>query len=111
MVSTMYSSLHSSQEYVGRLSHVRYVSMRSRGAFAATLLIAACGRTPPPSPSPLALASCVVEDVAGECGNLRVFENRTSKQGRMIDVRVMVIRASATRDAAHPSREAVFMLS
>jgi pimeloyl-ACP methyl ester carboxylesterase len=54
----------------------------------------------------MALAPCVVLNVAGECGVLRVFENRASQQGRMIDVRVMVIRADSM-----PAREAVFMLS
>jgi pimeloyl-ACP methyl ester carboxylesterase len=48
----------------------------------------------------------VVQDVAGECGLLRVFENRASRQRRLIDVRVMVIRADSG-----PAREAVFMLS
>jgi pimeloyl-ACP methyl ester carboxylesterase len=47
-----------------------------------------------------------VQDVAGECGFLRVFENRVSQQGRMIDLRVMVVRADS-----RPAREAVFMLS
>jgi pimeloyl-ACP methyl ester carboxylesterase len=80
-------------------------------AFAATVLIAACGPAPAsntsPAPvSPLALAPCVVRGVAGECGFLRVFENRASQQGRMIDIRVMVIRADSK-----PAREAVFMLS
>ena len=71
----------------------------------------ACGPAPVSAPPavavpPLALAPCVVRDVAGECGILRVLENRASPQGRMIDIRVMVIRADS-----RPAREAVFMLS
>src|SRR5688500_2743666 len=73
--------------------------------------MAGCGRAPTPNPtsapvSPLPLAPCIVSDVAGECGMLRVLENRTSREGRMIDIRVMVIRADS-----RPAREAVFMLS
>jgi len=77
-----------------------------------SLLIAACGGTSAPHPAsaqaaPLNLSPCVLGNVPGECGLLRVFENRSSKQGRMIDVRVMLIRA----DAQPAAREAVFMLS
>ena len=78
--------------------------------FAASLLLSACGGTPASRPpvqaAPLNLAPCVISDVAGECGFLRVREDRASQQGRMISVRVMVIRADA-----QPAREAVFMLS
>jgi pimeloyl-ACP methyl ester carboxylesterase len=80
--------------------------------FAVTLQIAACGPAAAPSTGvpaaipPLALSPCVVRGVAGECGSLRVVENRATNQGRTIDVHVMVLRSDALR--AH---EAVFMLA
>ena len=117
----MYSSLQSSQANENgrpRLSPDRridivafVIALRHVAVFAVTVLMAACGAAPSSNPSaapvsPLVLTPCVVSDVAGECGMLRVFENRASRAGRMIDIRVMVIRADS-----RPAREAVFMLS
>jgi pimeloyl-ACP methyl ester carboxylesterase len=80
---------------------------RSVSTLLATVLLAACTRTPAEPPPRLSLAPCAVREVAGECGSLPVFENRQTRRGRTIDIRVMVLRAV---DAVAAS-SAVFMFS
>ena len=45
----------------------------------------------------IVLAPCVVEGVPGEarCGSHRVWENRDSKQGRQIDLSIIVLTATS----------------
>jgi len=56
--------------------------------------VVACGSAPPAAPT-LALTPCRLEGLGVEarCGKYRVFENRTTRQGREIDLRVAVVPA------------------
>lgn len=64
--------------------------------------VVACGSAPPATPT-LQLTPCRLEGLGGEarCGKYRVFENRTTRQGRELDLRVAVVpalSASARQD-------------
>lgn len=80
-----------------RLSSFRY-NVPVRRLFLPALTIAAalagCARTTPPSPLDQ-LKPCTGEDAITDayCGSLRVFENRTTKQGRQIDLNIVVLPA------------------
>lgn len=51
---------------------------------------------PTPEPEPVIhLEPCQVQGLTGECGVLPVFEDRTSRRGRTIDIHVAVFRAKS----------------
>jgi len=54
------------------------------------------------TPEPLELERCEVAGVRALCGRLRVFENRSKAEGRMIDLRVVVLPARSSRRAPDP---------
>ena len=73
------------------------------GILALTIATSTCGETPP-SPPP---APCTAEGgLPAECGAIRAFENRTTRRGRQIDVKYVVLRATPG-----PATGAVFLLA
>lgn len=62
--------------------------------------------TPPQKPS-ITLRPCTWGSTSAQCGTLRVYENRDARSGRMIDLRVAVIRASSD----HPAPDPIFYLA
>ena len=95
--------------------------MRSRPFFSAGLALSAVlalgvalparQQPAPPGAAALGLKPCPAgragrngQAVTAECGDLSVFENRVTKQGRKIPIHFMVLRADK-----QPAREAVFM--
>ena len=48
------------------------------------------------------LESCQLGNTPAMCGKLRVFENRAAQSGRMIDLRVVVIKAQSDQPAPDP---------
>src|SRR5215475_11670646 len=87
--------------------------MTGRGALLLICVAAACAAPPdvaPPAPQPPLLRPCTAERggafASAECGAIRVFENRKTKQGRQISV------AFARWPARmQPARGAVFFLA
>lgn len=84
---------------------------RAKRASAAVLALAAasaCGESPPrAAPTALSLSPCHLagdgtQVVAGECGTLRVFENRATSTGRAIDLAVAVVRATGRNPVPDP---------
>ena len=79
---------------------------------AASLALLALGGTAPRARQqaadlkPCPITSRAGQTTAAECGDLRVFENRVTKQGRKIPIHYMVIRADQ-----QPAREALFMFA
>ena len=67
--------------------------MRLLLALAAALLAAACSSSPPPQR--LALAPCRLPDVdaPAQCGTYEVWENRTTREGRRLQLAVAVVPA------------------
>ncbi len=78
---------------------------------------AATNQTPStPTASPTAAASqkpsitlqpCTLGSTPAQCGTLRVYENRAAHSGRMIDLRVAVIKARSD----HPAPDPIFYLA
>ena len=85
------------------------------------LVLAACGPAPrpaaeskgqpaltaTPAASPTAkpsvdLQPCTLGTTPAQCGTLRVYENRAARSGRMIDLRIAVIKASGDQPAPDP---------
>jgi pimeloyl-ACP methyl ester carboxylesterase len=64
---------------------------------------------PAPIPGRARLEPCKVEGVAEEllCGTYPVWENRTTRQGRKIDIGIVVIPAKA----AHPAPDPLFLFA
>src|SRR6476646_1782957 len=81
--------------------------IRARAPAVAVITLTAASSPPAAAPPfAISLSPCVVGGVSGECGSISVVENRTTHQGRRIDIHAMVIRADTG-----PAREAVFMFS
>ena len=62
--------------------------------------------TLPQNPS-ITLEPCTLGNTPARCGTLRVYENRTARSGRMIDLRVAVIKAQSE----HPAPDPIFYLA
>jgi pimeloyl-ACP methyl ester carboxylesterase len=67
--------------------------------------VPACGAVP--EKSTIQLKPCTVGVYEAQCGRLRVYENRDAHRGRMINLNVVVIKASGD----HPVPDPVFWLS
>lgn len=71
-------------------------------------LLTGCGEISPnnagesPTPAPIKLQPCTVGDYPAQCGSLSVFEDRATRSGRMIDLRVAVIKAGRDQPAPNP---------
>ena len=59
------------------------------------------------SKQPLQLTPCTVVGRSAQCGSLLVYENRDTKTGRMINLKVAVIKSTNPQ----PAKDAVFLLS
>jgi pimeloyl-ACP methyl ester carboxylesterase len=57
--------------------------------------------------SSIALQPCMLGSTAALCGTLKVYENRAARSGRMIDLRVAVIKAQSD----HPAPDPIFYLA
>ena len=57
--------------------------------------------------SAITLQPCKLGSTSALCGTLRVYENRTARSGRMIDLRVAVIKAQSE----HPASDPIFYLA
>jgi pimeloyl-ACP methyl ester carboxylesterase len=55
----------------------------------------------PPQPS-ITLQPCMVGNFSAQCGTLKVYEDRAARSGRMIDLRVAVIKAKNPKPAPDP---------
>jgi len=62
--------------------------------------------SPPPGPS-IQLEPCQLGSTEAQCGTLKVYENREAHSGRMIDLRVAVIKAQSD----HPAPDPIFYLA
>ena len=71
------------------------------------LLSGCSGVSPDNAPPKIKLQSCIVGNFPGQCGTLSVFEDRQSRSGRKIDLRVAVIKARR----AQPESDAIFYLA
>jgi pimeloyl-ACP methyl ester carboxylesterase len=60
----------------------------------------------PPGPS-IHLEPCQLGSREAQCGTLKVYENRTARSGRMIDLRVAIIKAQSD----HPAPDPIFYLA
>jgi pimeloyl-ACP methyl ester carboxylesterase len=77
-------------------------------------LLAGCGAAPslneqatlPTTPS-IQLEPCLLGNSAAQCGTLKVYENRVARSGRIIELRVAVIKAKAE----HPAPDPIFYLA
>jgi pimeloyl-ACP methyl ester carboxylesterase len=74
---------------------------------ALTAASAGCGEQSRPEPPGLRLAACTVAGQPARCGTLRVYENRATNSGRLIDLRVTVVAARGPNRQPDP----VFWLS
>jgi pimeloyl-ACP methyl ester carboxylesterase len=61
----------------------------------------------PVAPQKIDLEPCQIGNIAAQCGKLSVYENRSTKQGRKIDIHVAVIKARG----ANPAPDPVFYLA
>ncbi len=50
----------------------------------------------------ITLQPCMVGNISALCGTLKVYEDRAARSGRMIDLRVAVIKAKNTKPAPDP---------
>lgn len=57
--------------------------------------------------SSIALQPCILGSTPAQCGTLKVYENRAARSGRMIDLRVAVIKAQSD----HPAPDPIFYLA
>jgi pimeloyl-ACP methyl ester carboxylesterase len=83
-------------------------------ALASVVVLAACGSstmnpmpsTPTASLAPqkpsITLQPCMVSGISAQCGTLKVYEDRAARSGRMIDLRVGVIKARNLQPAPDP---------
>lgn len=69
------------------------------GLVCLSLVMVSCGMRPTPK---IDLQPCQVSNFAAECGTLAVFEDRATNSGRMIDIRVAVIKARGQNPAPDP---------
>lgn len=76
---------------------------------AALLSAATVGSGQATKPAPIRLEPCQVPNVPGEarCGRLEVFENRATRQGRRIALKVVVLPATGPKRAPDP----IFLLA
>ena len=91
----------------------------SRLILAFVIALAACTSTvtnsPPTVPSvatlpqkpSITLQPCTLGSTSAQCGTLQVYENRAAHTGRMIDLRVAVIKARSD----HPAPDPIFYLA
>ena len=64
--------------------------------------------TPRPTQGPsIQLQPCMLGSASAQCGTLKVLENRADPSGRMIDLRVAVIKAAGQ----HPAPDPIFYLA
>src|SRR5689334_23865676 len=72
-------------------------------ALAVLAILAGCvGSTAKKSNTNIRLKSCSVGGSQAQCGTLRVYENRAAQSGRMIDLNIVVIKASHDDPAPDP---------
>ena len=57
--------------------------------------------------SPVALQLCKISDISALCGTLKVYEDRATRSGRMIDLRIAVIKARNFK----PAPDAIFWVA
>ncbi|HSL46966.1 MAG TPA: alpha/beta fold hydrolase [Anaerolineales bacterium] len=80
--------------------------MKSRFIFVAALLLVllpSCAQLN----QPLKLTPCTIAGQSAQCGSLPVYENRDTRTGRMIDLKVAVIKSTGPQ----PAKDPVFLLS
>jgi pimeloyl-ACP methyl ester carboxylesterase len=80
--------------------------MKSKIALVAALLLVVlpgCAK----SNRTLELTPCTIAGQPAECGSLPVYENRDTRTGRMIDLKIAVIKSSNSQ----PAKDPVFLLS
>ncbi len=71
-------------------------------------LLAGCaGGTTKQSSTAIQLKPCSLGWSEAQCGTLRVYENRAAQTGRMIDLNIVVIKASGD----HPVPDPIFYLA
>jgi pimeloyl-ACP methyl ester carboxylesterase len=78
-------------------------------------LLAGCGgaptrpasAVPTASPPPLTLQPCDIDRLPAWCGTLPVYEDRTARTGRKVNVKVVVLKASGS----HPAPDPIFWLA
>ena len=81
-------------------------NMKSKIVFVAVLLLvllSACAK----SNQPLELTPCTVAGQSAQCGSLPVYENRDTQRGRMINLKIAVIKSTSPQ----PAKDPVFLLS
>jgi pimeloyl-ACP methyl ester carboxylesterase len=69
------------------------------------VLTAACSQPPDGikrEPAPLSIAPCAIAGLEGRCGSLTVPENRTTRSGRAIDLKIVVLPARSRTAAPDP---------
>jgi pimeloyl-ACP methyl ester carboxylesterase len=80
--------------------------MKSKIAFVAAfplVLLPGCAK----SNQPLVLAPCTIAGQPAQCGSLPVYENRDTRTGRMINLKIAVIKSTSPQ----PAKDPVFLLS
>jgi pimeloyl-ACP methyl ester carboxylesterase len=80
--------------------------MKSKIIFVAALLLVllpGCAK----SNRPLELISCTIAGQPAQCGSLPVYENRDTRTGRMINLKIAVIKSTSPQ----PAKDPVFLLS
>ncbi len=77
------------------------------GGMVAACLMGAPGQGAGPATAVVALSACRVEGVEARCGVYEVFENRRSRQGRLLPLKIVVIPAVRP----HPDEGPVFYLA
>lgn len=80
--------------------------MKSKMILAAALLLVllpGCAQ----SNRPLELTPCTIAGQSAECGSLPVYENRDISRGRMINLKIAVIKSTSPQ----PAKDPVFLLS
>jgi pimeloyl-ACP methyl ester carboxylesterase len=77
------------------------------GGVVAACLMGAQGQGAGPATAMVALSACRVEGVEARCGVYAVFENRRSRQGRLLPLKIVVIPAVRP----HPEEGPVFYLA
>ncbi len=71
-------------------------------ALACVATLAACSSSATNQIAPITLQPCTLKSTAALCGTLKVYENRAARSGRMIDLRVAVIKARNPNPAPDP---------
>lgn len=67
------------------------------------VLLSSCTK----SDRPFELTSCTIAGQPAQCGSLPVYENRDTRTGRMIDLKIAVIKSASPQ----PAKDPVFLLS